>query len=130
MSSLTVVISENPNYTTGVLTPSSLIDYKLSIVNDGGKQYLIHSSSGISTLAKLNNQLKELSYPIDRSIRVELDLYVNSGGEKIHFATVSEDSELAKSFYSNVGEKYPYIFTTWVVDRITLKENPINPINI
>jgi len=130
MSSLTVVISENPNYTTGVLTPSSLIDYKLSIVNNGGKQYLIHSSSGTITLSKLNSQLSELQQPIDRSIQVELDLYVNSRGEKIHFTTISEDSELAKSFIDNVGDEYPYKFATWGVDKEKDTEGPINPVNI
>ena len=130
MASLTVVISENPNYDTGVLTPTTLIDYKLSIVNNGVKQYLIHASSGTTTLSKLNAQLSGLPFPMDRSIQVELDLYVNSGGEKIHFANISEDSELAKSFFDNVGDEYPYTFATWFVDNITRKEGPINPVNI
>jgi hypothetical protein len=130
MIPLTVVISENPNYDTGVLTPNTLIDYKLSIVNNGQKQYLIHASSGTTTLSKLNSQLAELPFPMDRSIRVELDLYATSGREKIHFATISEDSELAKSFIDNVGDEYPYIFATWAVDKITREEGPINPINI
>ena len=111
MASLTVVISENPNYDTGVLTPTTLIDYKLSIVNNGVKQYLIHASSGTTTLSKLNAQLSGLPFPMDRSIQVELDLYVNSGGEKIHFANISEDSELAKSFFDNVtGYEKPLLF--------------------
>jgi hypothetical protein len=130
MASLTVVISENPNYNTGVLTSNTLIDYKLSIVNNGQKQYLIYASSGTTTLSKLNAQLSELPFPIDRSIRVELDLYATSGREKIHFATISEDSELAKSFSNNVGDEYPYIFATWFVDKKTGKEGPINPVNI
>ena len=130
MASLTVVISENPNYNTGVLTPNALIDYKLSIVNNGVKQYLIHASSGTTTLSKLNAQLAELSFPMDRSIRVELDLYVNSGGQKIHFANISEDSELAKSFIDNVGDEYPFIFATWFVDKESGKEGPINQVNI
>ena len=130
MASLTVVISENPNYDTGVLTPNTLIDYKLSIVNNGVKQYLIHASSGTTTLSKLNSQLSELPFPADRSILVELDLYATSDGKKIHFANISEDSELAKSFSNNVGEQYPYTFATWFVDKITRKEGPINPVNI
>ena len=130
MIPLTVVISENPNYDTGVLTPNTLIDYKLSIVNNGQKQYLIHASSGTTTLSKLNTQLAELPFPMDRSIRVELDLYATSGREKIHFATISEDSELAKSFIDNVGDEYPYIFATWGVDKKTREEGPINPVNI
>ena len=130
MASLTVVISENPNYDTGVLTPTTLIDYKLSIVNNGVKQYLIHASSGTTTLSKLNSQLSELPFPADRSILVELDLYATSDGKKIHFANISEDSELAKSFSNNVGEQYPYTFATWFVDKITRKEGPINPVNI
>jgi hypothetical protein len=130
MASLTVVISENPDYDTGVLTPNVSIDYKLSIVNNGAKQYLIHASSGTTTLSKLNAQLAELSFPMDRSIQVELDLYVNSGGEKIHFATVSEDSELAKSFVDNVGDEYPYKFATWGIDKQSGKQYPINPVNI
>jgi hypothetical protein len=130
MASLTVVISENPDYDTRILIDNTLIDYKLSIVNNGQKQYLIHASSGTTTLSKLNTQLAELSFPIDRSIRVELDLYATSGREKIHFATISEDSELAKSFIDNVGDEYPYTFATWGIDKITRKEFPINPINI
>ena len=130
MASLTVVISENPNYNTGVLTSNTLIDYKLSIVNNGQKQYLIYASSGTTTLSKLNNQLSELPFPADRSILVELDLYATSGREKIHFATISEDSELAKSFIDNVGDEYPYTFATWFVDKITREERPINPVNI
>lgn len=130
MTKLSIVISENRDYDTSVLTPSSLIDYKLSIVNNGPKQYLIHASSGTTTLSKLNYQLSELPFPIDRSIRVELDLYVNSGGEKIHFATISEDSELAKSFSNNVGEEYPYIFATWAMDKMTRVEGPIIPVNL
>ena len=130
MASLTVVISENPDYDTRILTANTLIDYKLSIVNNGQKQYLIHASSGTTTLSKLNAQLAELSFPMDRSIRVELDLYATSGKEKIHFATISEDSELAKSFIDNVGDEYPFIFATWEVDKITRKEGPINPVNI
>lgn len=130
MTSLTVVISENPDYNTHILTDNALIDYKLSIVNNGVKQYLIHASSGTTTLSKLNAQLSGLPFPIDRSIRVELDLYVNSGGEKIHFATISEDSELAKSFFDNVGEEYPYIFATWAMDKMTRIEGPIVPVNL
>jgi hypothetical protein len=130
MASLTVVISENPDYDTRILTDNTLIDYKLSIVNNGQKQYLIHASSGTTTLSKLNTQLAELSFPMDRSIRVELDLYATSGREKIHFATISEDSELAKSFIDNVGDEYPYTFATWFVDKKTGKEGPINPVNI
>jgi hypothetical protein len=129
-STFAVIISENQDYDTGVLTTNALIDYKLSIVNDGVKQYLIHASSGTTTLSKLNAQLSELSFPMDRSIRVELDLYATSGREKIHFATISEDSELAKSFIDNVGDEYPYIFATWAVDKITREEGPINPVNI
>jgi hypothetical protein len=132
MASLTVVISENPDYDTRILTANTLIDYKLSIVNNGQKQYLIHASSGTTTLSKLNSQLAELPFPMDRSIRVELDLYANaiSGREKIHFATISEDSELAKSFSNNVGEEYPYIFATWAVDKMTRIEGPIIPVNL
>lgn len=130
MASLTVVISENPNYNTRILTDNALIDYKLSIVNNGAKQYLIYASSGTTTLSKLNAQLSGLPFPADRSIRVELDLYVNSGGEKIHFANISEDSELAKSFFDNVGEEYPYKFATWFIDKQSGKEGPINPVNI
>lgn len=129
-SILTVIILENQDYDTGVLTPNVLIDYKLSIVNDGVKQYLIHASSGTTTLSKLNYQLSELPFPIDRSIRVELDLYVNAGRKKIHFATISEDSELAKSFFDNVGDEYPHKFSTWFVDKQSGKEGPINPVNI
>jgi hypothetical protein len=129
-NTLSVVISENISYDTGILTPNASIDYKLSIVNDGVKQYLIHASSGTTTLSKLNTQLSELPFPMDRSIRVELDLYVNAGGQKIHFATISEDSELAKSFSNNVGDEYPYTFATWFVDKITREERPINPVNI
>jgi hypothetical protein len=129
-STFAVIISENQDYNTGVLTTNALIDYKLSIVNNGPKQYLIHASSGTTTLSKLNMQLSELPSPIDRSIQVELDLYVNSGGEKVHFATISEDSELAKSFIDNVGDEYPYIFATWGVDKKTREEGPINPVNI
>lgn len=136
---LRVIISEDPNYDTGVLTSNALIDYKLSIVNDGVKQYLIHASLGTTTLSKLNAQLAELQQPMDRSIRVELDLYVNSGDKKIHFATISEDSELAKSFYSNVGDEYPYKFATWNLgtrqinedETVTIVgEGPINPVDI
>jgi hypothetical protein len=168
-NTLTIVISENQDYDTGVLTDNALIDYRLSIVNNGLKQYLIHASSGTTTLSKLNTKLSKLTQPTNLnnhdnpasttsftenrlltndqhtsinsqpSIQVELDLYVNSGGEKIHFATISEDSELAKSFFNNVGEEYPYTFTTWnngirqinEDDTVTLTgEGPINPVNI
>ena len=91
---------------------------------------MIHASSGTTTLSKLNAQLAELPFPADRSIRVELDLYVNSGGQKIHFANISEDSELAKSFIDNVGDEYPFIFATWFVDKESGKEGPINQVNI
>jgi len=130
VSTFAVVISENQNYDTGILTPNVLIDYKLSIVNDGVKQYLIHASSGTTTLSKLNAQLSELPFPMDRSIRVELDLYATSGREKIHFATISEDSELAKSFLNNVGDEYSYKFATWGIDKQSGKQYPINPVNI
>jgi hypothetical protein len=129
-STFAVIISENKDYDTGVLTTNALIDYKLSIVNNGPKQYLIYSSSGTITLSKLNSQLSELQQPIDRSIQVELDLYVNSRGEKIHFTTISEDSELAKSFIDNVGDEYPYKFATWGVDKEKDTEGPINQVNI
>jgi len=133
-----VVISENQDYNTSILTSNALIDYKLSIVNNGLKQHLIHASSGTITLSKLNAQLSKLPSPIDRSIRVELDLYVNSEGNKIHFATISEDSGLSKSFFDNVGEEYPYTFSTWNAktrqingDEVTIIDgSPINTVNI
>lgn len=138
MAQLTILISENPDYNTDALTSQSLIDYKLSIVNNGNKRSLIYASSGRTTLFKLNKQLENLQPSANDSIQVELDLSVISESNTIPFATISEDSELAKSFQTNAGGEYPHIFATTTTtieidpkfNEETTTTSPINPINI
>jgi len=111
---LSIIILENPDYSIGKLTPNSIIDYKLTIVgitDEGKPVYTVHASSGGTTLGKLNTLLSEVPQPKTQQIQVELDVYLNTKDEKIHYATVSSANDMAKKF-SEVESDYPYIFST------------------